>query len=68
MRARIDKISSEIVEIESLIEKGSSVPPVFILLICAGFAIGLELFPSLIIAALVTLKEAPVTANLAGAE
>ncbi|MEQ5024839.1 hypothetical protein, partial [Klebsiella pneumoniae] len=67
-RTRIDKSSSEILEIESLVEKGSSVPPVFIFLICAGFAIGLELFPSLIIAALVTLKAAPVTANPAGAE
>ncbi|WP_454869821.1 hypothetical protein [Pseudomonas putida] len=67
-RARIDKNSLEILDIESLVEKGSSVPTVFIFLICAGFAIGLEVFPSLIIAALVSLKASPEAQNHAGAE
>jgi hypothetical protein len=60
-RARIEKNSSETLEIEGKVEKGASIPPFLIMLVCAGFAIGLEVFPSLILAAISSLGNIPNT-------
>ena len=64
-RARINKNSTEALEIEALVEKGASIPPFLILLVCAGFAIGLEVFPSLILAAIASLESIPETTTKA---
>jgi hypothetical protein len=60
-RARVDKNSAEALEIEALVEKGASISPFLILLVCAGFAIGLEVFPSLILASIAALETEPDT-------
>lgn len=57
-RSRIDKNSSEVLRIESMVERGASIPDCFIILVCVGFAVGLEVFPSLILAALASLRVA----------